>query len=128
MARFISIPRRAAFVFIAIFFTLLIRIVSLSHRVSFSLGHSPREGRCAFVQSDKGPFKQIALGIHPPSASASYLLRIANFYPFVKLENIGLGLYKGERALLGDDVVYAQSCDCDDCDDCDCGDCDDCDE
>jgi hypothetical protein len=107
MARFIHAQRRVILVFATVIFTLLIRLVSLS------LGHSQREGRNSFLVSDKGPFKQVSFRIskfYVPS-SPSYLLRIANLYPFVMLESLGLS--KELKALaphLGLDLMLGQSC------------------
>jgi len=83
MARFINAQRRTLLVFATVFFTILIRLVSLS------AGHSLRASRSGFVISDRGPFKQVAFRIRPSKRSAPYLLRIANFTPFVMLENLG---------------------------------------
>lgn len=116
MARFIHAQRRVFLVFATVIFTLLIRLVSLS------LGHSQQEGRKGFIVSDKGPFKQVSFRIAKSSAKSpsSYLLRIANFYPFVMLESISQSSMRALESHLSLDVVEAQSCgDCD-CD-CDCG-------
>ncbi len=132
MARFLTAQRRAFLVFSAILFTLLIRLVS------FSVGNSFRAGRGAVTVTDRGPFKQVAIrvaklhssrGLSLPfkfgfmaRPSTNYMLRIANFVPFVMLENLGAASLLPE---LGVEML-AQSCSSD-CDDCNCNcECDNC--
>ena len=93
MARLLTMQRRLFLFVTAVIFTFIIRIVSMS------VGSSLREGRSSVIVSDRGQFKQVAfrisklysksamsqpfkLGFHEGEASISYLLRIANFFPF----------------------------------------------
>ncbi len=117
MARFINAQRRVVLVFATVIFTFLIRPISLS------AGHSQRAGRNNLFVSDKGPFKQAALMFHAPKGTNAYLLRIANFFPFVMVEN------RGPQANLKANIPHGrshaalgQSCGGGDCD-CDCGGC-----
>lgn len=101
MARLLTIQRRLLLFVTAVIFTFIIRIISMS------VGSSLREGRSSVIVSDRGHFKQVALRISKLNAkgilsqpfklgfddgegSISYLLRIANFFPFVMVENLGL--------------------------------------
>ena len=132
MARFIVTQRRVFLVFFTLVFTCLIRLMSIS------MGNSLRDGRHAFSVTEKGPFKQATLRLKAPSRSGSYLVRLANFYPFIMFQTIGN--YAGAQDLAsrsGAHLLLAQcggDCDCDcggdcggdcfpgDCDcDCECG-------
>lgn len=116
MARFVNAQRRAVLVFATIICTFLIRLISVS------AGHSQRGDHSNLFVSDKGSFKQAALMVHGPKAS--YLLRIANFFPFVSVENRGLRAdWKAIMSPRGSHPAIGQQCN--DCD-CDCGDCSGC--
>jgi hypothetical protein len=117
MARFINAQRRVVLVFATVIFTFLIRLISLS------AGHNQREGRNSFFVSDKGPFKQASLMFHAPKGTSAYLLRIANFFPFVMVENRGpQANLKAIMTRGGAHPALGQSCGGGDCDcDCDCG-------
>jgi hypothetical protein len=96
MANLLTVQRRILLFVTAAIFTAFIRLISA--------GSSLRDGRSALVVSDRGQMKQVALrvtrvrggilpvtlGIHDATASTSYLLRIANSSPFIKIDNLSL--------------------------------------
>lgn len=107
MVRFLKAQRHAAIFFAALIFTVVIRLVSMS------FGHIGRHRGGNVVLSDRGRYKQVAfrithlherkalelpfrLGVYKTQPSTSYLLRIANFSPFITFEN--LDLYKDMSA------------------------------
>jgi hypothetical protein len=124
MAKLLTAQRRV-FLFVgAVIFTFVIRLIS------FSFGHTLREGRSAIVLSDRGQFKQVAiriaklqsanalrlryrLGLYDAGPSISYLLRIANFFPFIMLDNLD-GFTDANVSSLNsgsDLLLLGQSCD-----------------
>jgi hypothetical protein len=123
MARLLNAQRRAFIFVAAITFTLLIRLISFSVRSS-----STRFGRSGVVLSDRGSFKQVAfriaklhskralnfpfrLGFHDAEPSTSYLIRLANFYPFIMLENLGVyGDINAVTTALSYESMLCQSC------------------
>lgn len=114
MAWLTSAQRRLGLVLAAIVFTLLIRLLSLfpGH------GHDLRAGQAGFFISDKGPFKQAVLRIRRRKTQASYLIRVANFSPFVTIENFR---FLNSRRLANASSSLTVTSDCGD--DCECADC-----
>lgn len=123
MTRILNAQRRLFLVVTAVVITTFIRLISLS------LGNHMREGRHAVVVSDRGRFKQVALrfarfdpsaahilpirlGVHTDSPNTAYLLRIANFAPFIRLEQLGVvAELTGLSSLATPDGILGQSCD-----------------
>jgi hypothetical protein len=100
MTRLLTAQRRLFLFLVTALFTILIRIVLLP------LGGS-KVHAAAITYSDRGELKQFAvrftklhsqarmlpairLGFVSPGSGTPYLLRIANFSPFVKVENLGV--------------------------------------
>jgi hypothetical protein len=101
MARLFNAQHRFFLFLAATIVTLFIRLISLS------MGNNLRESHGAVVFSDRGQLKQVALrftrrhnenglaaplrlGFRPGDPGTQYLLRIANFSPFVRIENLNL--------------------------------------
>jgi len=101
MARLLTAQRRLFLFLITALFTMLIRLVMLP------LGPASKVRAAAITYSDRGELKQVAvrftklhsqgrvfpavrLGFVSPGSGTPYMLRVANFSPFVKVENLGV--------------------------------------
>lgn len=105
MAKFLSVQRRIILGLVTLFFTILIRLTSVS------FGNNLHTTRNWLVVSDRGSLRQLAIrfskqrsglgrfmpfrmGWQNSLVATAYLLRIANFPPFIMLED--LDIYKSE--------------------------------
>jgi hypothetical protein len=101
MVKLLNVQRRLFLFVVTILFTFLIRLVS------FSFGGIHRKRGNQVTISNRGQFKQVAfrftrrnsngalrlpvtLAADPEIGGTSYLLRVSNFHPFVRVENLGL--------------------------------------
>jgi hypothetical protein len=122
MASLLNAQRRFLLLLVTAFFTLLVRLIS------FSMGTSLREHNGAVTYSDRGQLKQVVLrftrqrssssfaiplkaGIHLGEPGTPYLLRIANFSPYIRVENLDLLASSSSlphKPIYGD--LFLQSC------------------